>query len=79
MAGIAWIPCWHSVCKDKARHGVRRDPRLATKLPWAIALAFEDGSDGEIVGIDEFTVTEFVALGEACGLRADVRMAAQPP
>ena len=31
----------------------------------------------EIIGIDEFTVTEFFALGEPCGLLADVRMAAQ--
>jgi hypothetical protein len=43
----------------------------------AIALAFEDGRDGEIVGIDQFTVTEFLAVDEPCGLLADVRMVAQ--
>ena len=42
-----------------------------------MALAFEDGSDGEIVGIDELTVAEFFPLGELGGLLADVRMAAQ--
>ena len=62
--------------KEKARGRVRRDTRLATKLRGAIALAFENGRDGEIVGIDEFTVAEFFALGEPCGLLADVLMVA---
>ena len=42
----------------------------------AIALAFEDRSKGEIVGIDEFTVAEFFPLGELGGLLPDVRMVA---
>ena len=76
IAGIARIPLGHSVGKDKARGRFRRDTGLTTKLRGAIALAFEDGSDGEIVGIDKFTVTEFFPLGELGGLLADVRMAA---
>lgn len=77
IAGIARIPYGHTVCEDKARGRVRRDPRLATKLHGAIALAFEDGSHGEIVGIDQLTVLEFLAVGEPGGLLADVRMVAQ--
>ena len=77
IAGIARIALGHAVGKDKARGRLRHDPGLATKLRGAIALAFEDGGNGEIVGIDEFTVAEFFALGEPCGLLADVRMAAQ--
>ena len=72
IAGIVRIPLGHPVGKEKARGRVRRDTGLATKLRGAIALAFEDGRDGEIVGIDEFTVLEFFALGEPCGLLTDV-------
>ena len=75
-AGIVRIPLGHPIGKEKARGWFRRDTGLATKLRGAIALAFEDGSDGEIVGIDQFTVAEFFPLGERGGLRADVRMAA---
>ena len=77
IAGIARIPYGHTLRKDKAGSRVRRDPGLPPKLGGAIALAFEDGGDREIVGIDEFTVTEFLAVGELFGLLADVRMAAQ--
>jgi hypothetical protein len=76
IAGIVRIALGHPVGKDKTRGRVRRDTGLATKLRGAIALAFEDRRDGEIVGIDEFTVAEFFALGELGGLLADVRMAA---
>ena len=76
IAGIVRIPLGHLVRKEKARGGVRHNARLSTKLRGAIALAFENGSDGEIVGIDEFTVTKFFALGEPFGLLADVCMAA---
>ena len=75
-AGIVRIPLGHPIGKDKTRGRFRRDTGLSTKLRGAIALAFEDGSDAEIVGIDEFTVAEFFPVGELGGLRADVRMAA---
>ena len=63
-AGISRIALGHLVCKEKACGRVRRDARLTPKLRGAIALAFENRRDGEIVGLDEFTVTEFFALGE---------------
>ena len=75
IAGIARIALGHTVGKDKARGRLRHDAGLAAKLGGAIALAFEDGGNGGIVGIDDFTVAEFFALGEPCGLLADVRMA----
>ena len=63
IAGIARIPFRHPVGKDKARGRVRRDAGLAAKLRGTIALAFEDGSDSEIVGIDQFTVTVVFGRG----------------
>lgn len=77
IAGGAWIPCWHAVRKDKARSRVRRDAGLATKLRRTIALAFDDGRDREIIGMDHFTVPQFLALGEPRGLLANMRMVAQ--
>ena len=77
IAGITWIPFRDAIGKDKARGRVRGDTGLAAKLCRTIALAFEDGSDREIVGIDQFTVRQFLAVGEPCGLLADVGMAAQ--
>ena len=77
IAGIAGIRCGHAVRKDKARGRVRRDAGLTTKLCGTIALALDDGRDGEIVGIDQFTVEQCLALGEPGGLLADVGMAAQ--
>jgi hypothetical protein len=43
-------------------------------LGWALALAFDNRGNSEIVGIDEFAVREFLPLREAFGLYADVRM-----
>ena len=39
-----------------------------------MALAFENRGNGGIIGIDHFTVTQLLALGEVCGLLTDVRM-----
>src|SRR5215813_702912 len=77
VAGIARIPCRHAVRKDKARGWVRCDTGLPAKLGGTIALAFDDGRNGEIVGIDQFTVPQFLALSEPSGLLADVRMTVQ--
>src|SRR5262245_10352015 len=52
IARIARISFRHAVRKDKTRGRVRRDTGLAAKLCRTIALAFEDGSDSEIIGID---------------------------
>src|SRR5215471_14370138 len=73
-AGIVRIPFGYSRGKDKARGRFRRDPGLSTKLSGAIALAFEDRSDGEIVGIDQFAVAEFFPLRELGRLLTDMRM-----
>jgi hypothetical protein len=51
IAGITWIPLGHTIGKEQACDRVRHDPRRATKLRGTIALAFEDGRDGEIIGI----------------------------
>jgi hypothetical protein len=75
-AGRARLALGHLVRPENACGGVRPHARLSTKRRGALTLAFEKGRDGEIVRIDELTVTEFVAVGEPCGLRADVRMAA---
>jgi len=75
--GITRIARGDSVGKDKTCRGLGDNARFTAKLHRAIALAFENGRDGEVVGIDKFTVTEFLAVGEPCGLRADVRLAAQ--
>ena len=77
IAGIARIPCGHTMRKDEARGRVRRKAGLTPKLCGTIALAFEDGCDSEIIGIDQFTVRQFLAVGEPGGLLADVCMAAQ--
>jgi hypothetical protein len=77
IAGIARIPCGYAVCKDKARGRVRHDAGLTAKLRGTIAFPFEDGSAREIVGIDQLTVQQLLAMGEPGGLRADVGMAAQ--
>lgn len=76
ITGIIGVALWHPIGKDKARGRFRHDTGLATKLRGTIALAFENGRDGEIIGIDEFGVAEFFALGELGGLFADVGMAA---
>ena len=77
ITGIAWIPFRDAIRKDKARGRVGRDPRLTPKLHGAIALAFEDGRDRQIVGIDEFTVRQCLAMDEPGGLLADVGMVIQ--
>ena len=76
-AGITRIPLGHTAGKEQARGRVRHNSGLATTLRGTIALAFADGSDGEIVGMDELTVGELFPVDEPCGLLADVRMAVQ--
>jgi hypothetical protein len=64
LAEIARVARWSVVGKDKARGRFRDNTRLSTELGGAIALAFHDGGDGQVVRIDEFTVAEFLTLGE---------------
>ena len=72
LAGIARMTRGHTIGNDQARGRLRHNARFAAKLRRAIALPFDDGGNGGIVGIDDFTVAELLALGEAPRLRADV-------
>ena len=76
IAGIARIALGHKVGKDETRGRFRDDTGLSAKLRRAIALAFDNGSNSGIVGIDQFKVAELLALGEPLGLPADVLMGA---
>src|SRR5262247_483988 len=73
---ITRIPCGHEGGKDKTGRGFRGDAGLTAKLCRAIALAFDNRSNGGIVGIDQFTVAELLAVGKPCGLLPDVFMVA---
>ena len=72
IAGIARITLGHTIGKDKARGRLRHNARFAAKLSRAIALPFDDGGNGGIVGIDDFTVAELLALRESLRLLTDV-------
>ncbi len=75
--GILWVALWHPSGKEQARGRFRHDTGLATTWRGTMALTFEEGRDGEIIGLDECGVAEFFALGELGGLCTDVGMAAQ--
>jgi hypothetical protein len=60
--------------EDEARSGLGDNPRLATKLGGAVALAFADRGDGGIVGIDDFTASQGLAVREAPGLGSNLLM-----
>ena len=77
ITGIVRIAGWYPGGKDKAGGGFRHEAGFAPKLGRAIALPFEDGSNGQIVGIDEFTVAELLALGQPARLLADLRLGGQ--
>jgi hypothetical protein len=62
------------LAKIKPVSDFRGNAGLAAKLRRAIALALDNGGNGEIVGVHYFTVPEFLALGEAFGLLANVVM-----
>src|ERR1700730_13243695 len=76
IPGIARIARGHKVGKDETRGRFRDDTGLSAKLRRAIALAFDNGSNRGIVGIDKFTVAELLAWGEPRRLPADVLMGA---
>jgi hypothetical protein len=76
ITGIARIALGDKVGKDKTGGRFRDDTGLSAKLGRAIAFAFDNGSNRGIVGIDQFKVAELLAMGEPCGLLADVLMGA---
>ncbi len=55
IPGIARIALGHKVGKEETRGRFRDDTGLSAKLRRAIALAFDNGSNRGIVGIDKFT------------------------
>jgi len=65
IARVTGIARRHLVGKDKARSGLRQDAGLAAKLRRAIALAFDNGGNGGVIGIDDFAVGRLFALCEA--------------
>ncbi len=76
IARVARIALGRAVGKDKTGRWVRRDAGLAAKLCRAIALAFDHGGHGGIVGVHHLTVAALLALGEPGGLGAQVRRVA---
>lgn len=63
IAEIARVARWYVVGKDKTRGRFRDNTRLSTELGGAIALAFQDGGDGQVVRIDS-KVTGEKSLGQ---------------
>ena len=58
IAGIAGIPDRQLKGEDEARGGLGDNPRFAAKLGRAVALAFANGGDRGIVGIDNFALAQ---------------------
>ena len=74
IADITGIPHRQLHGEDEARGGLGDNARFAAKLGGAVALAFANGGNGGIVGIDDFTLGQGLALGEAPGLGGDLLM-----
>src|SRR5262249_16622636 len=72
---VARIALWHQRGKDKTGGGFRSNARLSAKLRRTIALTFENGSNGGIVGIDQFCVAQLLAVGQPGRLVTDGYMA----
>ena len=66
----------HQSGKDKTGCWFRGDAGLSAKLHGTIALPFENGGNGGIVGIDQFIMAQLFALGQPCGLFPDGFMVA---
>jgi hypothetical protein len=64
----------HTMGKEKARGRLRPKARLAAKRRRALALPFDEGGHGGLVGLDDLTGAELLALGESPRVRADVRL-----
>ena len=60
--------------EHEARGGLGENPGLAAKLGGAVALAFADRGNGGIVGIDDFTAGQGLAVGEAARLGDNLLM-----
>jgi hypothetical protein len=71
IAGIARIADRKMRGKDKAGGGLRDDSGLAPKLGRTVAFALEDGRNSAVVRIDDFTLTQPLALRQPARLFAD--------
>jgi hypothetical protein len=74
-AGIAWLALRHPIGKDKTWGRFRHHAGLSPKLSRAMALPFENGGNGGIVGLDECTVAALLAVREPPRWRAAVLLA----
>ena len=74
---IARVALGYQRGKDTTSGWFRGDARLSAKWRRTIALPFDNGGNGEIVGIDQFIVAQRLAVGQLCGLFTDVFMVAQ--
>ena len=63
--------------EHEARGGLGDNSRFAAKLGRAVALAFADRGNGGIVGIDDFTAGQGLAVGEVPRLGGDLLMGGQ--
>ena len=70
------IPWGHECGEDKTGRGFRGDAGLSAKLCRAIPLALDNRGNGEIVGLDQLTVAELLAVGKPCRLLPEVVMVA---
>jgi hypothetical protein len=74
IARITRIALGYPIRKDKAGSGLGEQTGFATKLGRTIAFAFDDGGNGGVIRIDDFTLGELFALGEALRLLGDLPM-----
>jgi hypothetical protein len=74
VAGITGITHGQVHGKNEAGGGLSDDAGLAAKLGGTVALAFTDGGNGGIVGIDNFAAGQDLAVGETARLGDDLLM-----
>jgi hypothetical protein len=65
---VARMALRHQSSQDKTGGRFRSNARLSAKLCRTIALAFETGGNGGIIGIDQFCVAPLLAVGQPGGL-----------
>ena len=70
IAGIRGIPHRQRKGEDEAQRAGDQ-AGFSPKLGGAVALAFANGGNGGIVGIDDFTLPEGLAVGQSAGLGGD--------
>jgi hypothetical protein len=74
IAGITGITHRQVDSQDETRCRLGDDARLPTELDRAVALAFENGGNGEIIGTDNFALLLVLALGQLTRLFTNLLM-----